>query len=386
MHRHIQYYLNVSHPRIWHKELDVFRGQYQFKQSAFDRIANCLTNEMSMYAMLASSASQMQYIEGIPPIEDARVLIHKAIVAASRRLRQTDAVDDNLIYDINALANAEFFSFDTKAARIHLKFVKQLIDQTGGLGRLPQFMREWFLAGDESVAAELFEQPFFHFSEYDPGPLLDWSRTSVDAERHPCDSFVQDCDVFSSCPKLEQIVLDLLEWSHEMKVQLRSTLSNPGSPITGSSYERARWLHLRAVALRSRLLHLETVTWKEEITRLALLAWAYMIMTVSGRRRTMKVMASRLKAIISTGAVLRWKNHSLLLWILIVAACASEGDSDQQAWFFEKVLVVCWRARLQARILTEDAAVKALSRFLYVEEIQRPMVHELFEALKINSA
>ncbi|KIW66785.1 hypothetical protein PV04_06080 [Phialophora macrospora] len=248
----------------------------------------------------------------IPLIEDARVLIHKAIVASRRRLRQIDTIDDNLIYDINALADAEFFSFDTKAARIHLKFVKQLIDQTGGPGRLPQFMREWFLAGDESVAAELFEQPFFHFGEYDPGPLPDWNKTSVDAQRDPIDSFVQDCDVFSWCPKLQQIVLDLVQWYHEMKVQLRSTLSNP-SPITGSSSERARWLHLRATAVRGRLLHMETITWKEEITRLALLAWTYMIMTVSGRRRTMKVMASRLKAMVSTGAVLRWKNHALLL-------------------------------------------------------------------------
>ncbi len=382
MHRHIQYYLTVSHPRIWDKEKDAFHGQYQFKQSAFDRITDCLKNEMSMYAMLASSASQMQYIDGLEPIENVRVLIHKAIVAAGKRLRQNELVNDNLIYDINALANAEFFSFDTKAARIHLKFVKQLIVQTGGLIRLSQFMKEWFLAGDESVAAELFEKPFFHFSEYDPGPSPNASRSYDDADWARMDDFLKDCDVFVSSPSLEQIVLDLVEWSQEMKNQLRSGTER--SLMASFSYQQARWLHLRAAAMRSRLLHLKTDTWKEELTRLALLAWAYMIMTVSGRRRTMKVMASRLKAMMCASPVLRWKNHALLLWILIVAACASEGHADQQAWFFEKILVVCWRSRAESRILTEEAAVEALGVFLYVDELQRSMIHELFKTLKIG--
>ena len=230
----------------------------------------------------------------------------------------------------------------------------------------------------------LFERPFFHFSEYDPGPLPEPSATYDDVERTRIDIFVRQCDVFILSPILEEIVLDLVDWTGEMKTQLRSRTQS--SLVAGSSYKQARWLHLRAVAIRSRLLYLETTTWKEEVARLALLAWAYMIMTVSGRRRTMKIVASRLKALITATAVLRWKNHPLLLWILIVAACASEGNTEQQAWFFENVLMVLWRSPLQAKVLNEEAAVETLNEFLYIEELQRSILHGLFEAFRSNSA
>lgn len=390
IHRHIQYYLTVSHPRIWQNESQVFNGAYQFKEAAWDRITHCLTSQLSMAAMLASSAAQMQFIEQIPPIQDARVLIHKAILVACtyvRELAGEERIDDDLIYDINALANAEFFAFDIKAARVHLRFVRQLIDQTGGLGRLNPFMKEWFLAGDENVAAEVGERPYFHFSEYDPGPLPEGWRTQ-NAEGGRLEVFVKGCHIFMSSKTLETVVLDLVECVQEMKSKL-GLVTKESHSITASSYEKARWLHLRTMAARSRLLHLESRTWREEITRLALLAWAYMTMTVTGRRRTMKVMASRLQAVMSVATTIRWKtNDALLLWILIVGGCASEGNPDQQAWFFEKAVIVFHLQRGPRRvdILTESAVVEILDRFLYVEEVQRPMVHDLFENLGMRDS
>ncbi|KAK7890607.1 hypothetical protein LTR67_007816 [Exophiala xenobiotica] len=330
VHQLLQYALNVSHPRNWHAEARAYRGQYEFRQFATDRIVNCLTNESSMFAMMASSASQMHYFEGLAPPTDTAVLICKAIQSTRQRLQVCNTVDINIIYDIHTLANADFFRFDVQAARMHVRAVAQLVGQVGGLKSLDPAWREWFILGDEFIAAELLDRPFFQPDDYDPGSLRETGLDIGESDRPDHNAVIASIDAFMTSPQLKNIMLDLVEFNQEMKLQLKG--GHGTEPQV--AHERVRWRHLRAAALRSRLLHYAAVTWAEEVSRLALLTWMYMVTSVVGRRRTMKVLSARLQVTLTRRSGQASQGDPFLLWALLVGACASEGNRGRRKWYW----------------------------------------------------
>ena len=122
-----------------------------------------------MFTMLASMSSQIQYFEGLNLVQNTTAMIQKGLVATKRHI-QIGAVDFRLVFGIHCLANAEFYRYNVQASRTHVAAVKAFIDQTGGLEALPRFLKEWFLSGDEFIAAESQEKPFGQPSQIDPGP------------------------------------------------------------------------------------------------------------------------------------------------------------------------------------------------------------------------
>ncbi|KAK5464961.1 hypothetical protein LTS15_001524 [Exophiala xenobiotica] len=370
VHQLLQYALNVSHPRNWHAEARAYRGQYRFRQFATDRIVNCLINESSMFAMMASSASQMHYFEGLAPPTDTAVLICKAIQSTRQRLQVCNTVDINIIYDIHTLANADFFRFDVQAARMHV----------GGLKSLDPAWREWFILGDEFIAAELLDRPFFHPDDYDPGPLRDTGLVIGENHRHDHNAFIASIDAFMTSPQLKNIMVDLVAFNQEMKLQLSA--GHGTEPQV--AHERVRWRHLRAATLRSRLLHYAAVTWTEEVSRLALLTWMYMVTSVVGRRRTMKVLSARLQVTLTRGSGHAWQRDPFLLWALLVGACASEGNRGRRKWYWN-VAGAVYSLVSAGDKLSGDVVFGSLDQFLYVSEVQRPMMEELLGEVFLHS-
>ncbi len=380
VHQLLQYALNVSHPRNWHAEARAYQGQYRFRRFATDRIANCLSNESSMFAMMASSASQMHYFEGIAPPTDTAVLICKAIRSTRHRLQACNAVDVNLIYDIHTLANTDFFRFDVQAARMHVRAVAQLVGQIGGLKSLDPAWREWFILGDEFIAAELLYKPFFQPDDYDPGSLRDSGLAFGECDRFDHKALMETIDAFMTSPQLKSIMVDLVEFNQEMKLQLR--VGHGMEPQV--AHERVRWRHLRAAALRSRLLHYAAVTWTEEVSRLALLTWTYMVTSVVGRRRTMKVLSARLQATLKRSSGNAWKSDPVLVWALLVGACASEGNRGRRKWYWN-VAAAVYSLVSAGDKLSSDTVFGLLDQFLYVAEVQESMVDQLLGEVSLPS-
>ncbi|KAL6240462.1 hypothetical protein RBB50_012663 [Rhinocladiella similis] len=384
IHHLLQYFLNVSHPRNWHAEARAYKGEYRFRHFARGRIVNCLKNASSMYALLASSASQMHYFEGLTPPTNPSVLIGKALHATRKRLSQTNisttasVVDIDLIFDVHALANADFFRFDRHAARIHVRVVAQLIDQLGGLSVLDRAWREWFIFGDEFIAAEVFEKPFLPPSTCDPGALREAGFDSHSSSQRVSEATILDyTESFVNSPALRALAIDIIEVAEEMQWQARISQTDKAK----LPQERVRWRHLRAAALRSRLLNLDSADENEEVTRLALLTWMYMVTTVVGRRRTMKVLASRLHLILTarfrssgSGSV-AWNSDGFLLWALLTGACASEGDWRLRKWFWN-VTSSLYSLMSKGEELTASVAFSLLGQFLYFPDVQRPMMEE----------
>ncbi|KIW12494.1 hypothetical protein PV08_09771 [Exophiala spinifera] len=409
VHRLLQYFLNVSHPRNWHAEVRASKGEYRFRHFARGRIINCLRNESSMYALLASSASQIHYFEGTTPPVDPGTLIGKALHATRERVSQTMTSDNNdhnnnhddnhptvvdidLVFDIHALANADFFRFDLHAARIHIRVVAQLIHQLGGTGALDRAWREWFIAGDEFIAAEVFEKPFFHHSICDPGSLreagFDSRPGSSAARQHVYEATILDnTDAFVNNPDLRASAIDIIEVAQEMQWQAKIAQTD-GSKLP---QERVRWRHLRAGALRSRLLHLDSADEEAEVTRLALLTWMYMVTTVVGRRRTMKVIASRLYltlrarfrssgtcSVTGGGGNVARNGDSFLLWALLTGACASEGDRGLRKWYWDALSSsYSLASKAEGKELTASVVFKLVGQFLYCPDVQRPTIEDL---------
>jgi hypothetical protein len=66
-----------------------------------------------------------------------------------------------LMFNIFQLGCAEWYRYDHDAALVHLKVVKALSDQLGGLSKLSSSLRETILLGDGYLSAEALTVPVF---------------------------------------------------------------------------------------------------------------------------------------------------------------------------------------------------------------------------------
>ena len=368
-HTLLQYFIQVSHPRTWHAEIKA-RGIYTFQQSAVDLVANCVQSTMSMFTMLASMASQMQYFEGVAGPLDTTILIHKALTACRQHIAR-GPIDTRLIFGIHSLANAEFYRFNVEAARTHVCAVKAFVDQAGGLATLPQYLREWFVAGDEFIAAETHQKPLFAASEIDPGPWPGTQSLLVNASGRPMMFRKRGWNEMPT--SLKRIIDDIRDCVNLSREQAHAA---PGyaqnHPLTFG-----HWLHLKAYSIRNRLLSLDIKELPYEALRLAVLAWCYMTKTVTGRRRTMQVIASRLRGVL-TSAQEGCMGHDSHLWLTAVGALASENSGVTRNWFvLELIKLNEGDVASPGRGLTEKALIRILSGFLYCESAQLSMVRLL---------
>ena len=368
-HTLLQYFIHVSHPRTWYSESKA-QGSYTFQRSASEIVASCVENAMSMFTMLASMASQMHYFESHEPIQSPTVIIQKALVATRHHV-STEAIVAQLVFVVDSLANAEFYRFNVSAARLHICAVKAFVDQLGGLEMFPRYLKEWFLSGDEFIAAELGEKPLWPPTKVDPGswrgPLnstrtISWYSDLLED---------QDCEEMPAA--LECIIADIEEYRTLSQNLSQSSLSSGEKRIPGLNH----WLHLRACSTRHRLLSMQFADPIPEAVRLALLAFCYMTNTMTGRRRTMQVVASRLRILLTTKN-LTWRSRDMHLWVLLVGALASENSALQRDWFVHQLISHSNEDSARSHHDLDGAGlIVILESLSYFEPVQLPMIRDL---------
>ncbi len=139
------------------------------------------------------------------------------------------------------------------------------------------------------------------------------------------------------------------------------------------------WILLRAAAIRHRLLSLEEENNISDAIRISLLIWLFLVMTVTGRRRTVKVLVAKLQNVLCRTTTEAWSGYEdALLWLLLLGAMCAEGNARH--WFLSKI-----RDQEHTplsppdRSFNEDDMATFSKCFFYLEKVQGPILLELVQ-------
>jgi len=383
VHQLLQYFLTVSHPNTWHTEQVPRKNlRYTFRSDAMTIIQGCLHDEMNMYCLLASMASQMTFLDCVNLQQDERYFIHNAIVATQKHFQGHPVITTRLVFNVFHLGVAEWYRFNVDAAYVHLKAAKAMIDQLGGLKQIDKPLVEMIILGDGYVAAERLTAPVFSADDFDPGgdeiviqQGLRSIKTILSGRSHIAAGLLASSQQDVVQANMRWIIMDLAVCLSLLKDHLAGRRDIASSPNT------LHWLHLRNLAIRHRLLAMDVQDARADALRIALVMWTLMAFTVTGLKRSVKTMVSKLRQVLLPIPDERWEGHKeVRLWILVIGAISATEASWDQSWFWEEITELPV-ADLRDAALTESALIHLCDQFFYLESVQKSMLQNLSQNL-----
>ena len=370
----LQYFLRRYHPNIWHLERVVRSDHmYAFRFNAMTILQGCMHDEYNMYALLAHMSSYMYAIDEVMPSGDWEFYMFKALQASQSYVTSGSPVTGRMIMNTFSLACAEWYRLHSENAIVHLKAAKSLIDSMGGLKALDAPLLELMLTGDAYVAGEQKTKPMWSDADFDNGDgeflqqmgclhnelssllcqyLSVRSLIALRDSDHPMTAFalthlqnLLSGTVLIASGLLtsahQRIIPAVLRWVIlDLAVVLsvlRSSHVLEGIP-SPKSPEGIHWTHVRSMAIRHRLLHLELEDTRSDVIRTAIVLWMFLCFTVTGRKRSVKVIAPFLKESLLQIPDEEWEGHEEVhLWVLLIGVqCASLG-TQEHSWFAARV-------------------------------------------------
>ena len=105
-------------------------------------------------------------------------------------------------------------------------------------------------------------------------------------------------------------------------------------------------------------------------------------MSLTGRIKTIKVMAPKVRSIMGQIPASDWTgNEDLECWILLVGYASAQQDSEVSDWFFEHLCSSEYLQSLPYIVRRDDALVEILERlqrkFFFHAPVQKPLTHDL---------
>ncbi|EXJ67144.1 uncharacterized protein A1O5_09791 [Cladophialophora psammophila CBS 110553] len=373
----LHYFLRVFHPNVWHLERTVQTDhEYAFRYDAMSVVQGCLHDKYNMFALLAYMASYMQDIDGIPPPGDSALYIHQALKASQNYVKSRQPITGRMIFNIFAMGCAEWYRYNREAAYVHLKAAKSMIDSIGGLKSQDGPLVDLLLTGDAYVAAELQTKPLWSDSDFDNGddhPMTAYALQEL--QKLLSGTVIIGSGLLNSAQ--QQIIPAALRWIIlDLAVVLSVYKSSP-SAAEDQPYGGLHWVHVRSIAIRHRLLHLELADPRSDAVRTAIVLWMLLAFTVTGRKRTAKVVAPFLRDQVRSVPEGQWGGHEEVhLWVLSIGALSAPVGTEDHTWFEAQIgSLSIGRAADADRIF---ATLIALSeRFFYLELAQKNDVRAL---------
>ncbi|OAP57444.1 hypothetical protein AYL99_08182 [Fonsecaea erecta] len=381
-HGLLQYFIHVSHPRTWHSEVQNDRT-YTFQNDVLALVKGCLENEVHFYTLLASMASQMEYFDLINrDDETTSQMATKAIGAIRRYLRSSPPIDQRLIFDIHQMAVTDFYRYELNSALVHLTAAKNLLTNIGGIDRIDPSLREWIVFGDGYLAAELLQKPLFPASCFDPGDLDQRHGDVVGGHTDATTPWFQEPGYLKILPtQMHQVLVDFATTVRAMKQQFEPEASDRHIP--SGSKATLHWVLLRTTALRHRLLELEIDDGKVDAIRIVLIIWLFNVMTVTGRRRTCKVLASKLRCRLEGIEPGDWVGYEdAHLWVLLIGVMSCK--TSDRGWFLTAILETArldgWETHNSFR---EDEFAGLFGRFSYLDTYHQGLLRAATSDLNV---
>ena len=332
---------------------------FRHHEAIFERLRRCVVDELTMYSTLAYCASCMRWAIGERERErPPEFYVLKAIEALRIRLEKADVVDTWLILLIYALAVSEMWAQNYEAATSHLKMIRHLVTQYGGLARLDPYLMESLLLCDKYVAIGRFEAPVFP---------LDWEPGSLPAQKMPKTQTMGetsllelaqgffDLDKDISSPSMLQVIDDIRVFAQILQQWGTQQILDPSDQ---------HWSFLRLQAIFRRLLSLPTASEIQKCCRIALIIWLLKTTVYFGALRWSKRLLPDLKA-----AILRlddageWCPLGLMFWMTSLGAMTAEY-TDERDWFLRRTVKAATSLGIKA---DKEPFRCVLRKFLFLE-------------------
>ncbi|EXJ85858.1 hypothetical protein A1O1_06227 [Capronia coronata CBS 617.96] len=382
VHSLLQYFLRVHHPNIWHIERAVrLDHQYTFRSDAMSIVQGCLHDQYNMYALLASMASYMTYIDGIPSPADGTYYIHKALKASQEYVHSRQPITGRMVFNIFNLGCAEWYRYNVDAAYVHLKAAKSMVDSMGGLKILDGPLIDLLLTGDGYVAAELRAKPLWSASDFEPGDDHPMTTYGICELRKLLSGRVKIAAGLLT-PTQQDIVPADLRWIIlDLAVALSVLRASQSSDRAADKppSDSLHWVHIRTLTIRHRLLSMQLDDPRSGALRTALVLWIFLIFTVSGRKRSIKIIAPFLRETLLSIADELWAGHEeVQLWILSVGSFCAAPDSEDHRWFVDEVANRLTGALDDLDTISELLRAQS-QKFFYLEPAQSSVLQTLAE-------
>jgi hypothetical protein len=370
----VQFFLNAgwrAHLKIFgHTDTDLWSQSFKDLPEV---IRGCLCNEMHFNALLTLNAMRMKFYNfaTFDPSNCPEALMVKSLRALRNSLSNFPAVGINqlVILDIFFLAFSEFYRQNYDVMWMHLKMIRRLVPLLGGFSSLCQYIREVCCFKELCFAMETGQPPLFPLT-WDPGPLhnLRWVQLKPALQLSTDKALglgFDDAlaDGFFDIPMttiIEELLVDIqaLEFIRKAVNPLPSDLQRA---CTCSRAYMHRLLLLSRPDKDSSPQHLRIYC----VTMTLVLVFCYEGTYISALRSG-KLVLARLKKFLRLGVrdmdtmEYRWeRQNEMLLWIMVVGACAAEGGVEEK-WFLERAIHGC---RL-FKVVTHQDLCNLMSRFI----------------------
>ncbi|KIX93538.1 uncharacterized protein Z520_10716 [Fonsecaea multimorphosa CBS 102226] len=340
----LHYYVYFYHPTLWPNEMAVLRqGLYTFQNAVNSIMRTVVEDRLTMYCLLSAAACRLQFVDRLPctlvagkdghymrnALQLLRSRIDTHCLQTSEQLRQ-------LLICIMFLTSAECYRDDVSAAQTHLRAAVGLLERNGGLVSIQDENLRGQLAMSDLYLACVELKPCLFTCDYDPGPASVLALKAHELSSAQCETVAASLlDRGMRIVPLElRLVIEQLYESYSVKSRLQTSAMSASRAM-----EVTHWITTRNMAIRNRLLALTTHDPRAHALRTAIIMWTLLAMNVTGRAKTVKVMAPLLRSILmQIPTPLGWAGEEdIRAWILIVGfSCAGDG-SDVAEWFAEQV-------------------------------------------------
>lgn len=332
-------------------------GMYTFHQAVITILQNVIENEMMMHCLLSATSCRMRCIDRLPS-EDVsgkeEYYISRALRLMSQQITSTEL--RRALTCIVFMLSADSYRNELAAARLHLLAAHRLLEPLGGLGAIDDEFLSGQLSMGDLFLASVHIQPCLFACFYDPGPANTLALTS--AELSPYHPIALD---FPSLTPLDTPISQLAEaYSIRERLQISCMTGTRGLQAT-------RWITKRCMAIRHNLLGMST-TGADNALRIALIMWSLLSMNITGRSKTVKLMAPGLQSAILDTFV--WPDANLQKWILLVGFQCAEESSTTATWFTGRLFDIYRPSlpTLTASGRSKDQGVRFTNELVYFQE------------------
>lgn len=364
----MHYYVFYFHPAIWLNEMSLLRqGVYAFHDAVTLVFQTAVSNQMIMYCLLSAAACRLQYVDRlssqVPGQEDQ--YIHQAVSLMAKNVKTTDL--HQLLVCVMFMSLAESYRDGVDAACMHLRAAHGLLQPHGLPAVRSEALQGQLAMDDWHLACVKLESCLFECS-YDPGPasILTLREDELLARQPIADALLA---------RRSPLIKSIRQLAEIYSVRCRIN-------ITEMSADRAlavlRWITKRTMTNRRHLLSLE-LEGVEHALRVTLIMWSLPTMNVTGRAKTVKITAPKLRTALS-GA----EEGDTRTWILLVGAQCAEHGSAAEIWFRHELYNHYSQSRNSERSGTSlvDELIAFQKRYFFDEAVQRPRTMRLASTLR----
>lgn len=414
----LHYYTTIMHPSQWPNETQALRrGAYIFEEGINRIVQDSLQDSLGMYCLLACASSRLTNIDKLTSFQCQRKVewyMNQALSKMQQRIDElsTDSQCNSLylLQYMLFLSAAEAFKDNPTASRIHLEAGVQLLAQQGMTVAdvESQNLQGMMIMSDLYLACISLKPCLFDGDIYDPGPVCNLKLSSGEMLDLPIELqyMAQGFEGYDFLQPSTRTIVDMIREVYTTKICLDTSAMSAARAL-----ETTHWITKRGMAVRNRLLSMFPQSSSSVVTddistplrvvnlgedfdraiRIALIQFTLLSMNITGRIKTVKMMAPSLQRHLAP--LLRKDTtesgifDELMLWLLVTGYTCAQDASAIEEWFVNQLLTAMKKSTIHPSQVQNppsymESLEKVLSAYFYDATFQRPRLRRLLNNVR----